>query len=200
MLIKERNVLTLQVTTSDKKCLFLENQIVFAVQICPSLKTTKFLILNKCLKSFTAFISQLEWVLKICRLPRLGLEPDHSSRRRQAHHRRLRRLRCPPLERALAGQIRFYINKQIFLETSSLKKPSHFIKGGGLNLSRSCLDRDSLKKDISTVEIFSTVWKRTSRQSLCYKVPIETLDLDISKTDVSTVEKILTVFKSWSRH
>ncbi len=42
-------------------------------------------------------------------------------------------------------------------------------KVGGLDLSRRDLDRDldldAKKKSVSTVEIFSTVWKTTSRQS-----------------------------------
>jgi hypothetical protein len=45
---------------------------------------------------------------------------------------------------------------------------SSFFKVGGLDLSRRDLDRDlnldAKKKSVSTVEIFSTVWKMTSRQ------------------------------------
>ena len=81
------------------------------------------------------------------------------------------------------------------------------------------LDLDTGGELVSTVEIFLTVWKTTSRQSrfsrqfekwhldksrqfLRYKVSIfifvsiETLDLDTGREPVSTVEKISTLQKS----
>jgi hypothetical protein len=60
---------------------------------------------------------------------------------------------------------------------------------------------NSLKKDISTVEKVSTVWKTISWQGLCpkiwtfYNVSIETLNLDSFNMDISTIEKFSTLWK-----
>ncbi len=80
-------------------------------------------------------------------------------------------------------------------------------KVGGLDLSRRDLDRDldldAKKKSVSTVEIFSTVWKTTSRQSRFsrqFKNQVSTaLKIEISRVKISIKISISTPKKSQSR-